>query len=353
MIDKEYLVKQLKEKDPAKIQELFDKAYQVKLDNVGNKVYLRGIVEISNICRKNCLYCGLRSGNSKVYRYNIPDFEILKAAQYALDEGYGSMLLQSGERQDREFTDRITKLVRQIKHLPKKDDRPDLGITLSLGEQSLEVFQEWFEAGAHRYLIRIESSSEDLYHKIHPNDEIHSFEARKQALVDLKTAGYQVGTGVMIGLPFQTAESLADDLLFFKNIDIDMCGMGPYLEHHDTPLWQYKDMLLSKEDRLILGFKMIALLRLLMPDINISATTALQVLDPLGREKGVLCGANVIMPNMTISSVRNDYSIYDDKPGSEDDSNDSQAQLEANLKKIKVPIGYGQWGDSIHFARRK
>ena len=260
------------------------------------------------------------------------------------------MVIQGGERHDKKFRDKITSILKEVRKISSESP---LGITLSLGEQPFDVYQEWFEAGAHRYLLRIESSTQELFEKIHPVDESHSFQTRLTALKDLRRAGYQVGTGVMIGLPFQTLEHLADDLLFFKSFDIDMCGMGPYLEHSQTPLYQYKDLLIPKEERLELSLKMVAILRLMMPKINIAATTAMQSIDPAGREKAILAGANVIMPNLTLTEVRGDYSIYENKPGVGEDASITSSSLERMLQNAGIPIGYNEWGDSLHFKDRK
>ncbi len=346
-LDRDSLIGWLEEKDPERLQALYSEAYRTKVASVGDRVYLRGLVEISNICRKNCLYCGIRRDNGAVGRYEISSGDVLAAAGFAYGAGYGSMVIQGGERADRAFTDRITSLLREIKK------RYPLGITLSLGEQPLDVYREWFEAGAHRYLLRIESSTEELYGKIHPSDRLHAFERRIQALHDLRTAGYQVGTGVMIGLPYQTAAHLADDLLFFKSFDIDMCGMGPYIEHSMTPLYAVRHLIPDKMERLELSIKMVALLRLMMPDINIAATTAMQAIDPYGRERAIMAGANVLMPNLTLQEVREEYQIYQNKPGAGEDAAISSSRTEKRLEEMKIPIGYGQWGDSPHFSRTK
>lgn len=348
-LDRGKIVDLLNEKDPLVISRLFDEAYRTKVENVGESVYLRGLIEISNICRKNCLYCGIRSDNSAVVRYQLSNDDVLGAAKFALDAGYGSIVIQGGERQDKEFVKNIKRLIKKIKRLSRKNP---LGITLSLGEQPIEVYEDWFDAGAHRYLLRIETSNEELYNMIHPSGDLHSFNSRVQALLNLKYIGYQVGTGVMIGLPFQTTEHLADDLLFFRDFDIDMCGMGPYLEHSQTPMWALRNNILPPEERLTLSLKMVALLRLMMPDINIAATTAMQTLHPEGREMAVMAGANVIMPNMTIQDVRANYQIYENKPGIEDDAAISKSKLEEFLSKKSIPIGLNQWGDSLHFINR-
>ncbi len=348
-IIRDYIIEQLNEENPEKVALLYKRAYQKKVETIGEKVYLRGLIEISNICRKNCLYCGLRSDNRHTSRYELNTEQVLAAAKFAMDAGYGSIAIQGGERTDPEFISKITEIILKIKLLSINSP---LGITLSLGEQKESVYSEWFNAGAHRYLLKIESSTESLYNKLHPNDSLHSFYSRMEALEALKRVGYQVGTGVMIGVPFQKIENLADDLLFFKEFDIDMCGMGPYIPHHETPLFKFKDQIPSVEIRLERSLKMIALLRLLMPDINIVATTALQVLDSDARESGILAGANIIMPNMTLPEVRSSYSIYDNKPGLEEDAQISKSRLEENLAKLKIPIGWDQWGDSVRFASR-
>ncbi|HIZ87016.1 MAG TPA: [FeFe] hydrogenase H-cluster radical SAM maturase HydE [Candidatus Coprenecus pullistercoris] len=343
---REELISVLEDSSPENAAALYAKAYEVKKKTVGESVYLRGLVEISNICRKNCLYCGIRRDNREAGRYELTDKEVLDAAEFAFKEGYGSLVIQGGERTDRMFIDRITAMLVEIKR------RWPLGITLSLGEQSMDVYQEWFEAGAHRYLLRIESSTKELYEKIHPADAVHSYETRVEALVSLRRCGYQVGTGVMIGLPFQTAAHLADDLLFFKRLDIDMCGMGPYLEHSQTPLYEYRGLIPDKMSRLELSLKMVALLRLLMPDINIAATTAMQAIVQDGRERAIMAGANVLMPNLTSADVREEYQIYQNKPGVGEDAAISSSRTEQRLKDMKIPIGYGRWGDSQHFGKR-
>ncbi|MBO7283865.1 MAG: [FeFe] hydrogenase H-cluster radical SAM maturase HydE [Bacteroidales bacterium] len=347
---KENIIELLEEKDQNRVQQLYDDAFRTKIDNVGNKVYLRGLVEITNICRKNCLYCGIRRDNPSNDRYEIDIEGVISAARFAYEQGYGSMVIQGGERHDKKFRDKITSILKEVRKISSESP---LGITLSLGEQPFDVYQEWFEAGAHRYLLRIESSTQELFEKIHPVDESHSFQTRLTALKDLRRAGYQVGTGVMIGLPFQTLGHLADDLLFFKSFDIDMCGMGPYLEHSQTPLYQYKELLIPKEERLELSLKMVAILRLMMPKINIAATTAMQSIDPAGREKAILAGANVIMPNLTLTEVRGDYSIYENKPGVGEDASITSSSLERMLQNAGIPIGYNEWGDSLHFKDRK
>lgn len=352
---------------------LREEAYRLKLLHRGPHVYFRGLIEISNICRKNCLYCGIRSGNASAQRYEMTDVQVLQEAQFALDAGYGSIAIQGGERSDSAFIERITRLIYDIRR------GNDLGITLSLGEQPIEVYREWKKAGASRYLLRIEASNRELYEKIHPAGAMHSYDTRVKALQDLKSAGYLLGTGVMIGLPFQTYSHLEEDLRFFKEMEVDMVGMGPYIPHKDTPLGRFVEsvrsnaagdsadeipsgevlcggtpgnglqggdfMNLSNGELLELCIDMVARLRILMPHINIAATTALQVLDPDGREKALLAGANVIMPNMTETALRGSYSLYEGKQGVEDDAASTRTKLLDNLARLGIPVGWNLRGD--------
>jgi len=319
-----------------------------KQQSIGNKVYFRGLVEFSNICSKDCRYCGIRKSNNNIGRYNVTDDEILEACIFAWENGFGSVVLQSGELSTPSFVKRIDSLLRKIKQFSNNE----LGITLSCGEQSHDTYRRWFESGVHRYLLRIESSNRELYYKIHPKTQKHSFEKRLEALSILKETGYQVGSGVMIGLPFQTIEDLANDLLFLKKIDIDMCGMGPYLEHEDTPLNKYAHLLKSKQERFDLALKMIAVLRLLMPDINIAASTALEAIDKKGREKALLAGANIIMPNLTPVHYRENYFLYENKPVGKGDLLQDICNLEEKIKATGNVIEYNSWGDSKFFFKR-
>jgi biotin synthase len=328
---------------------LLKKAKQVKEATVGKKVFFRGLVEFSNVCSKDCLYCGIRKSNKNVIRYQASDDEILAACRFAWENRFGSVVLQSGELTSKAFIKRIDTLLKKIKQLSNNE----LGITLSCGEQSRETYRRWFESGAHRYLLRIEASNPALYNKIHPNTKKHSFEIRKEALQFLRETGYQVGTGVMIGLPFQTIDDLAGDLLFFKETDIDMCGMGPYIEHEHTPLYAFRHLLKTRQERFDLALNMIAVLRLLMPDINIAAATALQAIDPAGRENALAVGANVIMPNLTPCEYRKEYLLYEDKPCLDEDAELCRNCLEARIELAGSEIGYGEWGDSKHFFNRK
>ncbi|MDO5524215.1 MAG: [FeFe] hydrogenase H-cluster radical SAM maturase HydE [Bacteroidia bacterium] len=326
---------------------LFGHAAKIKAESVGNTVYLRGLIEFSNICEKNCYYCGIRRDNSETHRYCLTDDEVLEAIRFAHENGFGSVAIQSGELSSDAFTRKIDFLLKEAMRITNGE----IGITLSCGEQSEEVYRRWFESGAQRYLLRIESSSQELYEKIHPKNEVHSFKNRLDALERLKKCGYQVGTGVMIGLPFQTTEHLANDLLFMKQFDIDMCGMGPYIEHAHTPLYEHQSQLLPLQERFNLSLKMVALLRILMPDINIAATTALQTIEKNGRERAIQIGANVLMPNITPKHYRDDYFLYQNKPVSQHSNEDDLKFLEQQLKNIGHEIGYFRQGNSKHYKK--
>jgi biotin synthase len=321
---------------------IFQKAGETKKTFVGNKVYFRGLIEYSNYCTKNCLYCGIRAENNRYARYEMADDEVLQAARYAWENGFASIVIQSGERNDEGFVSKIERLIGEIHAIT----RQELHITLSLGEQKPETYRRWFSAGAHRYLLRVEVSNPELYRKLHPDDMRHTFQSRLNALKTLRETGYQVGTGVMIGLPFQSISDLADDLLFFRDYDIDMVGMGPYIEHRDTPLYQYREELLPLRERFQLSLRMVAVLRIMMKDINIAATTALQAIDPMGREQALRVGANVIMPNLTPVKYRQDYLLYENKPCLDEEADACKGCLETRIRMVGDTIAYGEWGES-------
>jgi biotin synthase len=346
-ITRDDLIEILKIDEPAVLEQLFKAAYEVKKRYVGTTVHLRGIVEIGNICSKNCYYCGIRGGNRKVERFMLSREEIIESAMTAYSFNYGSAVLQGGEISNPDFVDMIESILLEL----KERTGGKLGITLSLGEQRRETYERWFSAGAHRYLLRIESSNPELYRKLHPVD--HSYDKRLECLHMLKEAGYQTGTGVMIGLPYQTLSDLAGDILFFRDFDIDMIGMGPYLVHPDTPLAaEVPDFEQIRDTQLSLGLKMIAVARLLLKDVNIASTTALQALDAHGRERGLLAGGNVIMPNVTATKYRKSYLLYEGKPGIDENSEQSRHNLEMSIAKTGETIEYDSWGDSPHFYAR-
>jgi biotin synthase len=271
-------------------------ADSVRKKYVGDEVHLRGLVEFSNICNRTCLYCGLRCANQKLERYRLEPDQIIELAQKARGYGYMTLVLQSGE-DDYYTVDKMEYIIRNIKTL-------DVAVTISSGEKPTEEYRSYKEAGADRYLLRIETTDEELYKKMHPG---MSFANRKRCLADLKRLGFEVGTGCLVGLPGQTLTSLAKDLLFFQEIDADMIGIGPFIPNEDTPLGH------AEGGSFALGRRMVALARLLMPDINIPATTALETLNKQGRVIGLQSGANVVMPNVTEGDYRRLYALYPGK----------------------------------------
>ena len=337
---------QLLDTDDLQVEKaLFEHAYRVKAEHVGTHVYFRGIVEFSNQCAKDCYYCGIRRSNTQVKRFTMSEEDIIAAGLWIHENGYGSMVLQSGERQDTHFVDFVERVVSTL----KKKTQGELGITLSLGEQTADTYRCWFNAGAHRYLLRIETSNEALYRQLHPDD--HDPSVRLACLERLRSEGYQVGTGVMMGLPGQTSADLADDIAFFGDNDIDMIGMGPYIVHSQTPLAAtVKDF--DPARQLQLGLRMIALTRIMLEDVNIAATTALQALDPRGRELGLEAGANILMPNVTDVKYRDGYQLYDGKPCLDENASQCKDCLRRRIESVGETIGLGQWGDSPHFVKR-
>jgi len=326
---------------------LYRKAAGVRDRYLGNMVYLRGLIEYSNVCGKNCLYCGIRRDNRRVEHYTLTREEVIEAAMTAYRLNFGSIAIQSGENTSESFISNIEEIIVSI----RKMTEGRLGITLSLGEQKRETYKLWFDAGAHRYLLRIEASSPDLYRKAHPDDGMHNYYNRLECLQILKETGYQTGTGVMIGLPCQSLTHLADDILFMRDFDIDMCGMGPFIEHSDTPLGRNGSENLFLKERFSLTLRMIAIARIVMKDINIVASTAMQAVDKFGREKAIACGANVIMPNLTPEIYRSGYRIYEGKPAFKEIEEVNVSGLNMDL----IPgttIGLGIWGDAPHFNKR-
>lgn len=276
--------------------DLFKAADRVRKKYVGDEVHLRGLIEFSNICKRNCMYCGLRRDNKNIKRYRILPDEIIKLAQKAVGYGYKTIVMQSGE-DDYYTVDKLKYIISNIKKM-------DVAITLSIGEKTFEEYKAFKEVGADRYLIRIETTDPALYAKMDPG---MSHENRKRCLRDLKVLGYEVGTGCLIGLPDQSFESLANDILFFKDIDADMIGVGPFIPNEDTPL---------KNERggdFLTSLKVMAITRLLMPNINIPATTAMETLNPKGRTIALESGANVVMPNVTEGVYRKLYALYPGK----------------------------------------
>lgn len=335
--------------DNGETEMLIKKSSELRLQHCGNEVYLRGLIEITNTCAKDCFYCGIRKSTPGINRYTLTDEEVLASARFAYENEFGSIVIQGGELISPAWTTRVEHLLKEIKKL----SNGKLGVTLSLGEQSRETYERWLEAGAHRYLLRFETSDFELYKKIHPNDILHDPENRMRALQLLKECGYQVGSGVMVGLPWQSYESMAGDLLMMKALDIDMCGLGPYIEHHETPLFQYKNQLMPLKERFELSLRMIAALRLLINDINIAATTAMETIDPLGRIKAFKAGANVVMPNITPEKYQDDYLLYDNKVGTKSQTEMNKFVILKDIFQSGYKPGLNKWGDSRHFGNKQ
>ena len=317
MIDysKEEIIKILS--DDRQNDELFSLANSVRQEYVGDEVHLRGLIEFSNICKCQCKYCGLRSPNKSIERYRINPEDIVLYAKKASDMGYKTVVLQSGE--DEYYSqDIMCEIIRKIKEF-------DVAVTLSIGERSYDDYKAFKDAGADRYLIRIETTDRKLYTQMHPNMD---FDNRLRCLKDLKTLGYEVGTGCLVGLPNQTIESLANDILFFKEINADMVGIGPFIAHPQTPL---KDV---PNGNFTLALKVMALTRILLKDINIPATTAMETLNPNGRVIALQSGANVVMPNVTTTEYRAKYEIYPNKICINENPEQCRGCIGAKIKSI-------------------
>ncbi|MDO4534553.1 MAG: [FeFe] hydrogenase H-cluster radical SAM maturase HydE [Clostridium perfringens] len=310
---------------------LVEKANEVRMSTYKNKVYMRGLIEFTNYCIRDCKYCGIRKSNTDADRYRLTIDEIIDCAILGDKLGYKTVVLQGGE--DPFFTDEImVEIITKI-----KSKLPNNAITLSIGERSYESYKKMFEAGADRYLLRHETATKELYEKIHPNA---SFENRRKCLENLREIGYQIGSGFMVGLPGQDNNSLVDDLIYIKKLNPHMCGIGPFIPHKDTPLKDEKSGTLEKT------VIMLALLRLLLPDTLLPATTSLGTIDPTGREKGIQAGANVVMPNLSPTSVREKYSLYDGKICTGDEAAECRMCIENRMKKVGFEIEVAR-GDSI------
>ncbi len=296
--------------------ELFSAADSVRKENVGDTVHLRALIEFSNICKNNCLYCGIRAGNTQIKRYRLTADEIFSLAKSAKEMGLQTIVLQSAEDLDYKTAD-LCHIIENLKKL-------DVAVTLSIGEKTYTEYKAYKEAGADRYLLRIETTDKDLYHKLDPKMD---WERRFDCLLALKDLKYELGTGSLIGLPSQTIESMAEDILFFKKLDADMIGVGPFIPHPDTPL---KD---AKGGTLAMALKVMALTRLMLPNINIPATTAMETLEEGGRVKALQSGANVIMPNITLADLSKNYALYPNK------SRTPLADIKATILKLGRTIG--------------
>lgn len=352
----EDIIRLLSVTDPEEAAILQKAAYDRATQTVGNNVYYRGLIEFSNICTLDCRYCGIRKSNHNVPRYELDKNTIVEAAIWAAQNHYGSICLQSGERRDPKFINFVTDVLRTIHEKTVSPELPHgLGITLSLGEQTLEVYQQWAQASGNpiglRYLLRFETSNPKLFDHLHnaPGRE-KGLERPYQALADLRQAGYQVGSGVMIGIPGQTLEDLCQDIRTFQKLDLDMIGMGPYITSDGADM--LGEGMMEEKALMRLSLNMIATTRLVIPDINIAAATALHALEENGREKGILHGCNVIMPNITPRLVRKNYQLYANKPFIEQEPSDTNHYLQHSIQSTGREVALNVLGSSKHWKNR-
>ena len=300
------------------------KAETVRKKIYENDVYIRGLIEIGNYCKNNCFYCGIRAGNKACERYRLTEEDILSCCEQGYKLGFLTFVMQGGE--DDYFNDeRLCRIIREIKRL-----YPDCAVTLSLGEKSRESYQQLFDAGADRYLLRHETADKEHYEKLHPQEL--SFENRMRCLKDLKEIGFQVGCGFMVGSPYQTNRHIAKDLKFIETFKPDMCGIGPFVPHRATPFAEYK------QGTVELTCYLLSIIRLIHPHILLPSTTALGTIHPEGREKGILSGANVVMPNLSPETVRSKYELYNNKISTGAESAQQKNGLAGRMEKIGYRI---------------
>ncbi len=331
VLNKEDFIRLIEKHTPDTDEYLFQKADRLRQENYGNEIYIRGLIELTNYCKNDCIYCGIRRSNRNAQRYRLEPEDIMECCRTGYELGFRTFVLQGGE--DGWYTDeKVCQILTAI-----KKDYPDCAVTLSLGERSRESYQAWFDAGADRYLLRHETATPEHYAKLHPPEL--SLARRMECLHNLKEIGYQTGCGFMVGSPFQTAHHLAQDLLYIHELQPQMVGIGPFIPHHDTPF--AKKPAGTVEDTLFY----LAIIRLMLPKVLLPATTALGTIDPKGREKGVHAGANVIMPNLSPLSVRKKYMLYDNKISTGEEAAESVALLKQRMEAIgcQVIIGRGDY----------
>lgn len=335
-LDKEELIYLLQKINDDNKKILIEAANKIRKERYGNKVYMRGLIEFTNYCKRNCKYCGIRADNRKLERYRLTNEEIIQCVKNGKEIGYSTYVLQGGE--DSYFDDeKVVEIVKAIKSIYPYD-----AVTLSIGERSYESYKKMYDAGADRYLLRHETASKKLYESLHPDGD---YDNRIKCLWNLKEIGYQVGAGFMVGLPGQTTEDLVEDLLFIKKLEPHMCGIGPFIPHKDTP---YRSEERGRLDDVI---TMLAITRLLLPNVLLPATTALGSISDKGREMGIKAGANVVMPNLSPVNVRDKYSLYNNKICTGDEAAECRICIENRINNIGFEIDLGR-GDSLEWTRR-
>ena len=323
-LSKEEWIQVLENRNAESADYLFEKARRIREAVYGKDVYIRGLIEISSYCKNNCYYCGIRRDNRKAERYRLTPEDILRCTDEGWRLGFRTFVLQGGE--DGYYTDDLLcDLLKKI-----KSRHPGCAVTLSLGERGEKSFRRLFEAGADRYLLRHETADSNHYAMLHPPEQ--RLETRKECLFALKRIGYQVGSGFMVGSPGQTTENLAEDLLFLKELNPQMVGIGPFIPHHDTPFGT------CPAGSVELTVYLLGLIRLMLPHVLLPATTALGTLDPQGREKGILAGANVVMPNLSPVAVRKKYSLYDNKLCTGEEAAESLSALKERIHRIGYTV---------------
>lgn len=334
-MDKKELTEYIESHYNGSNEKIFDEARQISNMHFQHTIYMRGLIEFSNYCQNDCYYCGIRKSNQQAMRYRLTQKEILSCCHHGYALGFRTFVLQSGE--DPYFSDeKIVAIINEI-----ANQFPDCAITLSIGERSKESYQAFFDAGARRYLLRHETANPYHYQKLHPNTMLLA--SRKKCLFQLKEIGFQVGAGMMIGSPYQQFENIAEDLLFLKELQPHMVGIGPFIPHKDTP---FKN---EKQGDLQFVLFIIALVRILLPTALIPATTALGSIHPKGREQGILAGANVVMPNLSPIAVRKKYSLYNNKICTGDEAAECRVCIENRIKKINYCLSTDR-GDHPSFS---
>ena len=332
-LERQEWIRLIRGRTPELSEYLFTRAREIRIRHYGHSIYIRGLIEFTNYCRNDCYYCGIRRSNRNAVRYRLTKEQILSCCDTGYRLGFRTFVLQGGE--DGWFTEeRMTEIISEI-----HTSWPDCAVTLSIGELPREVYQRFFDAGADRYLLRHETFDASHYRMLHPASL--SAAHRQKCLWDLKDIGYQVGTGFMVGSPFQTAENLADDMLFLKRLDPQMVGIGPFIPHHDTP---FAD---REAGTLELTLFLLGLIRLMIPRVLLPATTALGTIAGDGREKGILAGANVVMPNLSPPQVRENYLLYDNKLCTGDEAAESLQNLDRRMQSIGYHIAVSR-GDSLN-----